>query len=346
MKIRSRLLLLLLPPLTAIILLISFFFYFNWSHEILENFESHPQSISTSEIDIKLNHILLIILLITLIAVIIITVTVFLVANAISRPVQQLNQAALEIASGNYETNIQVQGPIEIVELANTFNTMSDCLMDHMHRLKESSISRKQLYGQNECGRILQNYMLENEIENFSNPCWKAFLATTPISNPSNGLLVRCTEKEAESFTITFFETSDSSFPSLFKLNQTSLSHLKSNNYSTMQCHFHKEGTINYSCQKIPLPLGWSFKNESWISSSPGIIHLEIQDILLIYNSALLNHFETEEAVQVWIGRVLRHFAKEGLSHIETILNNELTFLKRSENSKEKMAILTFMRVL
>ena len=70
--------------------------------------------------------------------------TVFLIADRISKPVRQLNQAALEIAAGEYETNIDVKGPKEIVELAHTLNTMSECLVEHMSRLRESSLIRKE----------------------------------------------------------------------------------------------------------------------------------------------------------------------------------------------------------
>lgn len=330
MTIRARLLMLLLPILLAFILLISFFFYINWSCETVEGFQWRLPSI----------------IIATAVPFIIIIITVFFIANRISQPVQQLNQAALDIASGNYETNIQVQGPKEIVELANTFNTMSECLVDHMHRLKETSITRKQLYGEQECAQLLQHYMLQKEVDEFSHPHWKSCVASTPLSSSSSGLLFRSTLIDKESFTITLFESHESGFSALFQLNRAySLSPSQLNHYNHIHCTFTRDGTLHYTCQKMPVPLGWSIKMEQWKTHSPGTILLEPQDMLLLYNSALLNHFETNEAVRIWIGRVLRHFADDGLDNIQTILNNELNFLKRRENVKENMAILIFMRV-
>ena len=93
---------------------------------------------------------------------------VFIIADHISKPVRQLNRAALEIAAGDYEANIRVEGPKEIMELAHTLNTMSQCLVEHMSRLKESSLIRERMYGEYECSLLLQYYMLQHVIEDFS----------------------------------------------------------------------------------------------------------------------------------------------------------------------------------
>src|SRR3990167_5144936 len=82
----------------------------------------------------------------------------YVIANRISRPVQKLNNSALAIAAGQYGESIQVSGPREIAELANTLNTMSECLHENINRLKENSLLRERMYGEYECSMESQTY--------------------------------------------------------------------------------------------------------------------------------------------------------------------------------------------
>lgn len=174
MTIRSRLLLLLLPLLMAFLLMISAFFYFNWSSEILSSFPSRLLAISAAAI------ILLSVILI-----------VFLVADHMSQMVRKLNQAALEIAAGNYETDIQVEGPKEIIELAHTLRTMSECLVEQMSRLRETSLIRERMYGEYECSLLLQYYMLEKVIEEFHHSHVRLRLISLPLFIPQKRVITQ-----------------------------------------------------------------------------------------------------------------------------------------------------------
>lgn len=191
MTIRARLLLLLLPPLTAFLILIPFFLYFNWSREIL--------------------------LAGSCLTLLLVIGTVFLIADRISKPVRQLNQAALGIAAGNYESNIQVEGPKEIVELAHTLNTMSQCLVEHMSRLRESSLIRERMYGEYECALLLQHYMLQKVIEEFNYPNLHMRLISGPLSPIQKGLFLKI-DHSSSKLKLTLLEAMDQGFAGLFQL--------------------------------------------------------------------------------------------------------------------------------
>ncbi len=113
MKIRTRLLLFLLPALVCNIALVSMLLAYNWVGEAAN--KHLPVS-------------LLLIVVFAALTILLMVASLFIVANKIARPVQKLNNSALAIAAGQYGESIQVKGPKEIVELANTLNTMSECL--------------------------------------------------------------------------------------------------------------------------------------------------------------------------------------------------------------------------
>ena len=201
MTIRSRLLILLLPTLIAFVILISFFSHFNSSREIM--FAG------------------------SFLTLLLVTMAVFLIADKISKPVRQLNQAALEIAAGDYEANIEVEGPKEIVELAQNLNTMSQCLVEHMSRLKESSMIRERMYGEYECALLLQHYMLQKVIDDYTLdpafqedkhlPPLRMLLISIPLSPLQKGLLLNISHLSAGT-SLALLEASEPGFSGLFQL--------------------------------------------------------------------------------------------------------------------------------
>jgi HAMP domain-containing protein len=297
--------------------------------------------VSMLEIDQKLQHALLAVFVSTLIALLLVMTTVFLVANRISKPVQQLNQAALDIAAGNYEANIQVAGPKEIVELANTFNTMSECLVENISRLKESSLIRERMYGEYECAQLLQYYMLRKVIEDFRSPNLQIRLTSVNFSPMQKGILLHLDETPS-GLNLLLVENLDSQFESLYQLNQLatkSLDELKK--YSYIECQFRKNcSLLNYHLQNLFTPLVWSMKLQHFIKEDSLEISLHNQDMIFLCNSAVMNYFKKEENMQTWLTKILHHFAEDGLDTIHTMLTNELNFLAKRENLKENFQIL------
>lgn len=316
MTIRSRLLLLLLPPLSAFLLLASFFFYFNLSRDIL--------------------------LIVSSITLLLVIATVFLIADRISKPVRQLNQAALEIAAGDYEANIQVQGPKEIIELAHTLNTMSQCLVEHMSRLKESSLIRERMHGEYECALLLQHYMLQKIIDEFNHPHLNIRLISVSISTLHKGLFLLFEHPFNTDLQLTLFEGQEAGFPGLFQLNQEA--HLPEEQWdhkAFIQCQW-TDGfrRLRTKSQILFPPFVWSMREQQFIKSDQTEIRLENQDILFLYNSSLMEHFGSCKAIETWLSRVLRHFAEDGLDAIQVMLTNELTFLTKKQHVKQNFKIL------
>ncbi|EKE08475.1 MAG: hypothetical protein ACD_17C00149G0003, partial [uncultured bacterium] len=104
--------------------------------------------INVSLIDNKFHESLYLILICAGVTILIVVATLFVIANKISIPVARLNNSALAIAAGQYGESIPVRGPKEIVELANTLNTMSECLHENINRLKDNSFLRERMYGE------------------------------------------------------------------------------------------------------------------------------------------------------------------------------------------------------
>lgn len=317
MTIRSRLLLLLLPPLTAFLLLASFFFYFQWSREIL--------------------------LLGSCLTLFLVIGAVFIMADRISKPVRRLNQAALKIAAGDYESNIQVEGPKEIVELAHTLNTMSQCLVEHMTRIRESSLIRERMQGEYECALLLQHYMLQKVIEDFNHSHIHLRLISISLSPLQKGLSLRMGRSSTGDFMLTLLEAQEPGFAGLFHLTQWSyLPKQEETNKSFIQCQFVDQyRLLRYYAHTLFPPLVWSIKAQQFIKSNCSEIPLQNRDMVFLYNSSVMEHFETEEAVKTWLAKVLRHFAEEGLDTIQVMLTNELTFLAKKQHTKHNFKIIS-----
>lgn len=316
MTIRSRLLLLLFPPLTAFLILASFFFYFNWSREIL--------------------------LIGTCLTLLLVIGAVFILADRISKPVRQLNQAALEIAAGDYEANIHVNGPKEITELAHTLNTMSECLVEHMSRLKESSLIRERMYGEYECALLLQHYMLNQVIKDFNHSHINLRLISLPSSPLQKGLFLLIQHPHPSDMTLTLFEAEEGGFPGLFQLNQytyLSKEDLKEKVY--IQCQFIDQyRLLRYHHHTLFPPLVWSIQSQQFVKEESKEIPLQNRDLVFLYNSSLIEHFETEELIERWFAKVLRHFAQDGLDTIQVMLTHELTFLAKKQHIKHNFKII------
>lgn len=315
MTIRARLLLLLLPPMAAFLILASFFFYFDLSKEIL--------------------------LIGSGAAILIVFGTVYLMADRISKPVMQLNKAALAIAAGDYEANIKVNGPKEIEELAQTLNTMSECLVEHMSRLRETSLVRERMHGEYECALILQHYMLQKVIEDFQHPNLNMRVVSAPLSSLQKGLFLLI-DRENSDLSVTLLEAQEKGFGGLFKLNQCAhLPKKELHEISYAECKFSE------NCKKLKIrsdglhtPLIWSIKSQQFVNGKRKEVELHNRDLVLLYDSSLIDYFGDEESIEKWMSRVLRNFAEEGLDSIQVMLANEFTFLAKKQYAKHDFKII------
>lgn len=64
----------------------------------------------------------------------------FQVIRSISKPIQQLKDAALEIGLGNYEVSVNIDSKDEMARLATSFNMMAKSLGDNFKEIEENNI--------------------------------------------------------------------------------------------------------------------------------------------------------------------------------------------------------------
>lgn len=307
MKIRTRLLLLIVPTVLAVIITISFF-----SLEVIDR-KAHE----TEEI----------ILLGAAATIILIMIGVAFIAKNISHPVEQLKNAALTLAAGNYGKKIEVKGPQEITELANTLNIMSECLREHLQRLQESSLLREKMIGEVECVRILQSKLVQDIAESFSHPvfCMKSISISSKIPNKASVLEI--TENREKSITLRFKESNLPGFEGIYELIQAK----ETVPYPKIELSLSAENThwqLNYRASFMPAPLIWSAK-KSEIHYAKNGSSIEANDFIILVNPSLNELIQGDDKVHHWFSRVFHHFAEEGIDACSQLLTNELAFLSK-----------------
>ncbi len=296
---------------------------------------------STKIIDQKLSNAILVIVLGGIGTLFLLIITLFIIANLISKPVQALNKAALNIAAGDYESNIKLDGPREIVELANTLNTMSECLVENIDRLKESSLARERMYGEYECSLLLQHYMLQKIVDDFTDPYVRIRLISSNAAKNQNGLLLQIHQNGG--LGLTLVEAKNAGFAGLFDLNKKAslpvdelgdenyIDCILKSDYKTMSCRIHD----------MSAPLVWSVDKNNYILPQNNDYSLQNQDMIFMFNTGLVDLFGTEIKVAAWFSKVLRHFAQDGLETIQIMLSNELDFISKKQGLKRNYQIIS-----
>lgn len=317
MKIRTRLLLSLLPALFGSIGLIAFLLFY-------------PQS--------QLAIIGIFLLVILAMA------SLYFMAGKISAPVQKLNDGALTIAAGQYGESIQVQGPKELQELANTLNTMSQCLLENINRLKENSLFREKMAGETECARLLQNLLLQKNIDectsesiavkaiSFSSASPRGLLIDFPISDKSEIVTVHMAEAKLDGFDgiyrlLTQYKLSKEhpqeklSFPSIrLILNQES-------------------STITARSTGCASPYLWSLSRGE-LHELKGKYPIEAGDYVFLMNRGFFSFFKSPERIADLLTKVLKHFAQDGLETTAAMLNKEIAFATKRKDLSDDLHLL------
>lgn len=95
-----------------------------------------PPNIMKSTIQ-EFSHIIFISLII---AIIIALILIYFSSRSVSKPLKQINDAVLEIASGKFDKRVSVSATDEISQLASSFNYMADSL-EHLEEMRTGFIS-------------------------------------------------------------------------------------------------------------------------------------------------------------------------------------------------------------
>lgn len=321
MKIRTRLVLSLLPALLSGILLIFLLLYLN-------------QQTDLSIIEIA-------ILGIALLAVIA-TASLYYISGKISTHVQKLNNSALTIAAGRYGESIHATGPKELKELANTLNTLSECLLENINRLNENSKQREQMYGEAECARLLQLQMLQKNIDE----CSSDAIAVKSISFSSaitRGFLVDFpTNLElANILNIHLAEAKSSGFEGMYRLltqYKSSKDHRLSK-YSLRLTLDREHATITSQGIGCVPPYIWSI-NDSSLHLLKGTYPVAQGDFIFLMNRGFMSFFKEPLRIMDLLTKVLKYFAQDGLETTAAMLNKEIAFAIKCKDLQEDLHLL------
>jgi len=321
MKIRTRLLLFLLPTIIGSITLVSSLLAYNLYG------------------DPKFHESLFLILVCAGITIPIVVITLFVIANKISRPIQKLNNSALAIAAGQYGESIQVNGPREIAELANTLNTMSECLLENINRLKENSLVRERMYGEYECAMLLQHMMLQKNIDDCRSDA-VAVKSITLFSDSPRGLLLDFPKTEhSDHFQLHLAEAVEDGFEGMYQLlTQYKLS--KESQTHTSLLFDRADSTLQI---KGPhLPIFWSLDDEKFLDPVQGSLKVDSGDFFFLFNRGFLRFYKEPQKIQDLLAKVLKVFASDGLETISAMLQKELSFATKRKDLEEDIHLLCF----
>lgn len=273
-------------------------------------------------------HAIWVMLIAAFITILLVTTCVVFIANKITSPVSQLKNAALALAAGEYDEKIGVKGPKEIAELANTFNTMRECLLDHINRLRDSSFLREKLFGEQECALLLQNRMLDGIIERFEDPRISIRHITSAITGPMRGLKLDMAADTA-SISVTLTESIDEGFDGVYSLVSNSPDFAGK---LTSRIEFPPKSIVSKN-NNMPTPLLWSLQQGRFLPDNEGPLPFEKGDYLFLFNQEMLTIFPHRQTIRDWIGKVMRQFAKENLDLLTVMLTSELNFWIKKSNA-------------
>lgn len=293
-------------------------------------------------IDQKFHESLFLILLCTGLTILIVVVTLFIIANKISKPVQKLNNSALAIAAGQYGESVELSGPKEIAELANTLNTMSECLFENINRLKENSLVRERMYGEYECAMLLQHMMLQKNIDDCRSDV-VAVKAITFFSESPRGLLLDFPKLErADLFQIHLAEAQEEGFEGMYQLltqyklskgslNESQLSLLLDKTNSTLQI------------RGPHTPLFWSLNDKKFLDpDKEGRVKVDAGDYIFFLNQGLIRFYRYPTPLSELLSKVLKVFAADGLETTSAMLQKELAFATKRKSLEEDIHLLCF----
>jgi HAMP domain-containing protein len=292
--------------------------------------------INVNLIDEKFRETLLLIIFSSGLTILITIATLFMIANKISRPVQKLNNSALAIAAGQYGESIAPDGPREIAELANTLNTMGECLRENFNRLKENSLLRERMYGEYECAMLLQHLMLQKNIDDCRSDA-VAVKAITFFSDNPRGLLLDFPKPDRpDLFHIHLAEAQEEGFEGMYQL----LSQYKYSKESQDHTSLLLDRAASTLSSKGPAsPILWSLEQRRFLESPSAV---ESGDFFFLFNQGFSRFYKDPQKISDLLAKVLKVFAQDGLETTASMLQKELAFATKRKDLEEDIHLFCF----
>lgn len=267
------------------------------------------------------------------------------ISEKLTRRVKQLNDSALAIAAGQYGQSIEIGGPRELKELANTLNTMSECLLENINHIKEISLQKEQSYGEAACARLLQSHLLQTSIEECNSEALSLKAVTFSSSSPKGLLLDFPKSARKPDVLLHLIEAKEDGIHGMYEL----LSHFKrsdnppskSSTFSSLFLRLDCENsTILAKSSGFPLPFAWSQQEERLSLVKPSSQHIESGDFVFLMNCAFLEFFKNPARISQLFTKVLRVFGQEGLDICAAMLQKEISFLAKRRDLEEDLHLI------
>jgi hypothetical protein len=295
--------------------------------------------INVSLIDAKFHDSLFLITLCSGLTILIMVITLFMIANKISKPIQRLNNSALSLAAGHYGEVIASKGPKEIVELANTLNIMSQCLLENINRLKENALLRERMYGQYECAMLLQHLMLQKNIDD----CRSDAIAIKPITffseNPCGILLDFPKPPKSDLFHIHLTEALEEGFEGMYQLlTQSKIPQ----EIQTKTCLSLDLSSSTLYVQGGEKPLLWSMQKKRFLEMNNPSVKVQSGDLFFLYNQGMARFYKGPKNIQDLLSKVLKVFSSDGLETTSAMLQKEISFLVKRKDPQDDIHLLCF----
>lgn len=282
--------------------------------------------ISSNTINQKLKAAALVIALSALATIILVIFSVYYSANEISKPVQTIKLAALNLAAGEYGTKVDVKGPLEIEELGNTLNTMSECLMENIHRLKHSSAMRERLFGEYECALLLQEKMFAKTLLDFSHPLFNVTGIYTQSAQEPHGVYIALTNKEDKALSVEMIENPEKGFDGIYRL----LENVEEKHYRFPCINVElsdADQQLRYERHGLPPIIVWENDKMHFLEDKQGHFPLSQNSIVLVTSRVLWDIVGNAEAIEEVFNRVFVNFSKDKIEVFCSMLQQELNFL-------------------
>jgi hypothetical protein len=289
--------------------------------------------INATEIANRLYKVFTIIIFVASVIILIITMILLTLSKYMTSNIKKMKNKALSIAAGNYTKPIKLPAPKELVELAETLNTISEGLQENILHMRQDCLLHERLYGEQECAHLLQQYMVEEIIKEYSNPKLSFSVIRTISSNVPHGVLVDIKDHN-NTVLFTLAESRKEGFKNIYKLISEycyKKQHSPSfTDYLQFQFNTHNNSLTANTCG-LSMPLIWSQERLQVYSSD---ITLHAGDMVFITNHGFDNLFKHQQKeIVVWFDKVLKHFGNEGVNSCMSILSKELSFITRKLSS-------------
>ncbi|MCB1112118.1 MAG: HAMP domain-containing protein [Chlamydiales bacterium] len=310
MNLRTRLIAFFLPVLSIYTVLISLLWHLHWYSDTW------------------------IVIICILATIILIALTISFTASRIVKPLQTLNNAALNIAAGNYGETITIAGPKEVKELVNTFNTMSVCLEEQVLRLKEHVELFEKQFGEWQCSLLLQDYILERVVDRYQSNHLEIRVIHSPNEKEITGYHLEI-EKGDKRVALHLSRAERPGVTGLVDLIHSSRTEEKLSVAIDLA-----KSQATYQSSSLPAPLIWATAREQW---SQNVV--AVGDYVVIFNREFADLFPDGEHLKKWFSRVFYNFGDDDMDTIFSMLDQQVQHLRTKYESNSPDIIILLLNL-